>query len=77
MLLKSGAKLTVPAFDEQLPIHLAAIHGHVKITQMLLDKTSAVDVRDGQGNTALHYAVTGGHPEIARLLLKRHADPTA
>lgn len=44
---------------------------------MLLEKTEHIDMRDDQGNTALHYAVMNGHQEVTRMLLKRNADPLA
>ena len=44
---------------------------------MLLEKTEAIDMRDDQGNTALHYAVMNDHYDVTRMLLKRNADPLA
>ncbi len=38
MLIREGASLTVPAFDNQLPLHFAAIHGKAKILNLLLEK---------------------------------------
>ena len=44
---------------------------------MLLEKTDHIDMRDDQGNTALHYAVMNRHYDVTRMLLKRNADPQA
>ncbi len=77
MLLKSGARVTVQSQGQQLPLHLAAIRGRPKIVYQLLEKTEAIDMRDDQGNTALHYAVMNDHLDATKLLLKRNADPRA
>lgn len=77
MLLKSGARVNVQAHGQQLPLHLAAIRGRPKIVLQLLEKTDAIDMRDDQGNTALHYAVLNDHYDVTRMLLKKNADPLA
>lgn len=44
---------------------------------ILLEKTEHIDIRDDQGNTALHYAVMNGHYDVTKMLLRRNADPQA
>jgi uncharacterized protein len=46
------------------------------VRALLTPSNSLIDVPDEQfGNTALHWAVTGGYTEIVVLLLEASADP--
>ena len=64
---------------EQTPLHIAAIHGHVKIFELFLDKLiddtnwqwAQLDERQW---TPLHYASMMGHEEIAKIILDRFPD---
>ena len=55
------------------PLLLASQHGTPDVVQSLLDHIADVHVCDGYG-TPLHYAATGGHLEVTRLLLKLNVD---
>ena len=58
--------------------HIAAERGHKDVLLALLDAGCGVDVKDKWNHTplrmALHYAVSGGSPDCARLLLRRGAN---
>lgn len=57
------------AYDET-PMMMAALKGHTELVQRLLARGADVNK---PGWTALHYAATGGHNAILRLLLESHA----
>jgi len=54
----------------ETPLHIASLHGHRAIVEMLLAASAEVNARDLAGQTPLHYAATG---EIAALLLANGA----
>lgn len=51
------------------PLHLAVYRGSVSIIRLLLRHEAKPELPDRQGNTALHYAATLGHPAIIELFL--------
>lgn len=50
-------------------LHRAASRGHVEIVKLLLRSGANPDLQDGDGKTALHRAVEGGHYVVAQALL--------
>ena len=54
----------------------AAIHGHLPIAELLLNRGCAIDTQNKNGMTALMYAAIDGHTDVARVLLVRGADLT-
>jgi len=57
-------------------LHCAASRGHTDCVETLISLCGAhVDVIDSNGCTALFYAVTLGHADATRLLLRRGAEP--
>ena len=71
----------VGAFNGALdcePLFRYANQGNVEKLSALLEGPRGAHpdaVRDSAGNTALLAALTGGHPQCAKLLLSRHANP--
>ncbi|XP_058494935.1 CARD- and ANK-domain containing inflammasome adapter protein [Solea solea] len=63
---------TVTSSDETL-LHIAAKHGHLSITELLIRKGARIDLEDNSGHTALHEAASRGHTEIVRSLLNAGA----
>ena len=60
------------------PIHDAAKSGDVaRLSAAIQAQPQSVDVRDVEGNTALHIAALYGQTESARLLIAAGADVTA
>ncbi len=57
-----------------LPLHLAAIHGHVDIAELLLRAGADVDCGDSDESTPLHNAGLNRHPEMLAFLLENGAD---
>jgi len=55
--------------------HLAVRSGNTDLSQGFLDSGTDVNERSGRGQTALHWAAGGTHPEMIDWLLERGADP--
>jgi len=55
---------------DESPLMLAALKGYLEVCQKLVARDADVNKT---GWTPLHYAATGGHVEIVRLLLENHA----
>ena len=43
-LLKKGAKVTVKDEDGSSPLHMAAVHGHLKLVMLLISNYADIDV---------------------------------
>ncbi len=57
----------------QRALNWACGYGRANVAEFLLSE--GISVRDGEeGETALHHAAYGGHPDVVRLLLARGAD---
>lgn len=65
------ADIDLNSIDSQgrTPLHIAAIHGHVEVTQFLVSVGSDTDMLDSQGWTPLHFAAYQGHVEAVVILL--------
>ena len=51
------------------PLWAAAASGHLDVVKLFINKGAFVDLQDEDGDTALHYAVKGGHLELVSELL--------
>lgn len=71
-----------PIFVDKLTgftsLHVAAMHDRLDILHLLFahGAQKIVNVVDRNGNTALHYAVQKGDPQVVMKLLINKADPT-
>lgn len=63
-------QIDVRTAQDESPLMLAALKGYLDICQKLVDKDADVNK---PGWTPLHYAATGGHVAIVRLLLDNNA----
>jgi len=58
-------------YDGQLPLHLAAMNGHVQIVRLLSYFGTNINAAEGKyGRTALHYAVERRQPPVLHCLVK-------
>ncbi|WP_342617640.1 ankyrin repeat domain-containing protein [Rhodoferax sp. GW822-FHT02A01] len=70
LISQPSTLIEVRSNKDESPLMLAALKGQTAICRQLLDRDADVNKT---GWTALHYAATGGHPEIVRLLLDHYA----
>ncbi|MDR2128952.1 MAG: ankyrin repeat domain-containing protein [Burkholderiaceae bacterium] len=66
---KINVNLLAPT--DESPLMMAALKGQADIARQLIAKGAAINK---SGWTPLHYAATGGHAELIKLLLKAGAD---
>ena len=81
LLMKYNSRsVTCKDNRERTPLHLACLHGHIKIVQVHKDHSHLKSVRewrDAEGNTSLHLACSGGSAGIVELLINSKADAKA
>jgi hypothetical protein len=56
--------------EAQRGLFYASQFGHDAVVAFLLEHAVDLAIPDGHGQTALHHAVIGGHPETVKLLLR-------
>lgn len=82
-LAAKGISIHIPTSDGQTALMAAAagdapnVSGILDAVSFLLDHHAAINTRDKDGDTALHYAADTGHSEVVRLLLDRGASPNS
>ena len=59
----------------QSALYLAAVAGHAKIVQRLLQHKAFVNISGGKFGHPLHAACFNGHPSVVKLLIDHNADP--
>ncbi len=80
LLVDGGANVNaegVGSLKRAHPLHIAARVNGVAAATLLIERGASVDGRDSQGRTPLMIAASNGQTEIAKLLLKKGADPLA
>lgn len=70
VLVAAGADVDRRNKNQETPLMMAALGGHLSTVQFLLSKDAQINQ---PGWTALLYAATNGHVEIVRLLIENHA----
>ncbi len=66
----SGTKVDTRSKNDETPLMMAALKGHTVVAKRLIARGADVYKT---GWTPLHYAATGGHVEMIKLLLENHA----
>lgn len=69
ILLAKGAPMTTDWLGTS-PLHLAALHGHQDIAEILMRSGCSKDARTKVDKTPLHLAATEGHPDLVECLLR-------
>ena len=69
-----GGLVDVDVFEQDWnALSLASRHGDLRVVRVLLEHGAAVDLKNWDGQTALHWA--SSHQDVTRLLLEHHANP--
>ena len=77
-MIPKGLRRRCETFSGLRPIHVAAMNGHVRCLQRLLELGVDRDVRDNEeGMTPLHLAAHAGRVECVNALLDAGADVRA
>ena len=66
----SGTKVDTRSKSDETPLMMAALKGNTEFAKRLIARGADVNKT---GWTPLHYAATGGHVEMIKLLLENHA----
>ena len=66
----SGTQVDTRSKNDETPLMMAALKGHTAFAKRMIDRGADVYKT---GWTPLHYAATGGHVEMIKLLLENHA----
>ena len=59
------------------PLHIAAAHGLLGTTALLVNEGNSISVADRMGRAPLYWASARGHEGVARLLIDKGADVSA
>ncbi len=73
-LLEAGADANVSGSNGVTPLMASSARGNLESVDRLLQDGARVDAVDGEGRTAVHYAIAGQHPDIAQHLLSIEDD---
>ncbi|WP_162902819.1 ankyrin repeat domain-containing protein [Taibaiella koreensis] len=63
------------ALGNSYPLHDCVLEADVAGVQKIVGQITRLDELDGQGHTALHWAVFGGYEDLVLILLEAGADP--
>jgi len=79
LLLAYHADVMTPDHQGQTVLHLSAIKGAVEVLEdLLLSSTlTDIDIRNGDGQTPLHLAITHNHAPVIELLVEHESSPNA
>lgn len=69
-----SSRINEPNDQHQTPLMLAAAWGNEEAIYLLNKKEASLNITDGKGNTALHYAVNANQKNAAFLLIKLGAN---
>jgi ankyrin repeat protein len=76
LLLEAGASPMIASSSGETPLMAASRTGVISVVAALLERGADMHARDiGYGQTALMWAISERHSDVARLLLEHGADP--
>lgn len=75
IVLKAGAWLNVKDKQGNAPLHYAAEFDRTEFVELVGDLGATIDIEDKQGATPLMMAAKRGNVAVARVLLKKGANP--
>lgn len=73
--IDDGVSVNLRDSEGRTPLHWAVDRGHLKIVEILINRSADVNAKDNEGQTPLHYAAVCEREEFAKLLIKHGADP--
>jgi ankyrin repeat protein len=76
-LIQAGANLKTRDKYGLVPLHLAAILGHIEIAKALIEAGADPEERTVAGWTPIDYATLHVHKDLARLLIEVGAGPSS
>ena len=62
---------------DNIPIHEAAMEGHLQVLQLLVEARADTNAARGRGETALDFAVERGHFHVLKFLVESGANPNS
>ncbi|EDQ86276.1 uncharacterized protein MONBRDRAFT_38485 [Monosiga brevicollis MX1] len=68
-------RTTLAASLRWTPLHEACNHGHLEISELMLENGAKVDAKGMGDDTPLHDAAMNGHDDVITLLFKFNANP--
>ena len=69
--MQLGSKVNVRNYQQQTPLHLAALSGHQQVAEVLIQHGSDLKAGDAFQQTALHLAAVNGHKNIVETLIQQ------